>query len=219
MEGSVLGEEFNIRVNNAIFVPTSKGAPLRNYFFTKEIVYHATYSGGDFQVFALGGDDEDLAEQIAITNANLVNSIPDVVFDYPGPAHTVYWLLDKKNFLRIWKDLQDFFVTQTLLASPPLYDVLINPKQSPRYTGWKDVDNVRRDPAPSDKRKRPDFRGAAGLVEALQGLLKLASDLTAMKEVRKAGIVLYAYSQVIKQVWSITQAIQYLIDNRITATI
>jgi len=40
-----------------------------------------------------------------------------------------------------------------------------------------------------------------------------------MKKIRQASIVIYAYNQVIKQVWSITQAIQYLIDNRITATI
>jgi hypothetical protein len=69
------------------------------------------------------------------------------------------------------------------------------------------------------KAQEADFSGAPGLLEALQGFVTLAADLTRMGEIRKAEIVLYAYRQVIHQTWTITQAIQYLIDNRITATV
>jgi len=63
--------------------------------------------------------------------------------------------------------------------------------------------------------KRQDFSGAPGLLQALVALPALAAQLTGEKKFREAGIVLYAYNQVIKNTWSITEAFAYLRENHI----
>jgi hypothetical protein len=141
---------------------------------------------------------------------------------YPNPTATVYWQLDSRNIANFSNYLADFLYAGVILIGGIPQLGLCKAKLGTDYTprkGWTDDAGVKRRPPPSEARKTSDFSGASGLLEALQGLLRLASDLTAMKEIRKASIVLYAYNQVIRQVWSITQAIQYLIDNRITATV
>jgi hypothetical protein len=63
--------------------------------------------------------------------------------------------------------------------------------------------------------KSGDFSGAQGLLDALASLPALAAQLTKAGRLRDAGIVIYAYEQVIKRYWSITQAFAYLVANRI----
>jgi hypothetical protein len=177
----------------------------------------------DTTVTAFGLDDDSLRQQIAYWNAQVLLIFPGNeqywTFSYPNPQYTAYFLFDKNTFFDLIRQFPDFFYNNNVIQSDPSLQFMRVQTDSPRAKGWTDNLGVKRRPPPSDEGPPPDFSGAAGLVEALQGLLTLASDLTAMREVRKAGIVLYAYNQVIKQIWSITQAIQYLIDNRITATV
>jgi hypothetical protein len=64
--------------------------------------------------------------------------------------------------------------------------------------------------------KKSDFSGAQGLITFLNNLPMLAAQLKKDGKVREAGIVLFAYNQVISDKWSITTMLQYLRDNRIT---
>jgi len=201
---------------------------LRNYIFTRGIQWFDEYfddthvSQGSVPLYAIGRNDVDLKTQIDAQNNLFLNSLPpnwSIEPSYPNDPMTMYFILDKDSFMVTLQAFAPQFVSDAVANQPPAYPMLVNPKQTPRKTGWVDPAGVKRVPPPSEARKKSDFKGAAGLLEALQGLLKLASDLTAMKKIRQASIVIYAYNQVIKQVWSITQAIQYLIDNRITATI
>jgi hypothetical protein len=196
---------------------------VRNYIWTVGIRYNYDANGNTGEVFAFGSNNVDLKTEIDQNNLALTNAFDPlpVTFTYPNDAVTVYWVLDKTNFMRFLRFQTgiDAIRVDALVNSPPLWPSLRAPAKTPRKTGWTDAAGVKRKPPPSEDGKELDFSGAAGLLEALQGFLKLAADFTAMKQVRKASIVVYAYNQVIKQVWSITQAIQYLIDNRITATV
>jgi len=201
---------------------------LRNYILVRGIQWEINYFDdthvlqGTVPDYAIGRNDVDLKTQIDIQNNLFLSSLPanwTIEPFYPLDPMSMYFLLDKDSFLVTLQAFAPQFVSDAVANQPPAYPMLVNPKVTPRKTGWTDPAGVRRAPPPSEARKKGDFSGAAGLIEALTGLLKLASDLNAMKEFRKASIVLYAYNQVIKQVWSITQAIQYLIDNRITATV
>jgi hypothetical protein len=201
-----------------------KGAPLRNYIKVLAMDWFLDLSDGvdnvSLQAAEVASTPEELLSRIEIRNEINLAAWPGFgIVNDTSKTQTpdnVYVCLDRFNVVSFLQTL-DLINYRTSVNNRFF---LINPSTSPRYSGWKDENNVQRPVAPTDsKRKRLDFRGAPGLIEALQGFLKLASDLTALNEVRKAGIVLYAYNQVIKQVWSITQAIQYLIDNRITATV
>jgi hypothetical protein len=204
-------------------MPYFEGAPLRNYIFTVGIQYHYDANGNSGDLFAMGSNNVDLKTEIDQTNASIITAFDPtpVTFTYPNEAVTVYWTLDKQNFMRFLRFQTgiDAIRVDALVNNPPLWASLRAPAKTPRKTGWTDRDGVKRKPPPSEDGKESDFSGAEGLVEALNGLLRLAADFTAMKEVRKSEIVLYAYNQVIKGTWAITQAIQYLIDNRITATV
>jgi hypothetical protein len=201
---------------------------MRNYIFTKGITWQIEYfddthtSQGTVPGFAIGRNNVDLKTQIDEYNASFLSSLPpnwSIEPTYPTDSMTMYFLLDKESFMVILKQFAQSFILDAVANQPTFFPMEVNPKETPRKTGWKDPAGVKRDPPPSESRKRGDFRGAAGLLEALQGLLTLAADLTRIRRVREASIVIYAYNQVIRQVWSITQAIQYLIDNRITATV
>jgi hypothetical protein len=201
---------------------------LRNYIFTRGIQWFDEYfddthvSQGTVPLYAIGRNNVDLKIQVDLQNNLFLSSLPanwTIAPSYPFDPMSMYFLLDKDSFMVTLQAFAPQFVSDAVANQPPAYPMLVNPKTTPRKTGWTDPAGVKRSPPPSEARKKLDFAGAKTLIEALQGLLKLASDLTALKEIRKASIVLYAYNQVIKQVWSITQAIQYLIDNRITATV
>jgi hypothetical protein len=201
---------------------------LRNYIFSRAVQYEVHYfdefhvEQGSGPMYALGRNDVDLGSEISIQNNLFTSSLPSnwtAEFSFPRQTMTIYFTLDKTSMMVILKAFAPQFISDAIANQPPFYPMLINPKETPRKTGWVDPEGVKRKPPPSEDGKEVDFSGAAGLIEALQGFLKLASDLTVLKEVRKAGIVLYAYSQVLKNAWSITEAIQYLIDNRITATV
>jgi len=205
---------------------------LRNYVSTRFLQYnlHGDDGGGgtiDLVTTSAGRNDEELGNNV-VENIAFQEQINDPTHiytwtvTYPNPTTTVYWQLDSRNISTFANYLADFlYIGVVSLGNIPQLGIC-KAKLGTDYTprkGWTDDAGVKRLPTPTDARKKSNFSGAAGLLEALNGLLKLASDLTAMREVRKASIVLYAYNQVIKQVWSITQAIQYLIDNRITATV
>jgi hypothetical protein len=68
------------------------------------------------------------------------------------------------------------------------------------------------------KLKKADFSGAQTLLDALSALPTLAAELTKIGKLREAGIVIYAYNQVIKGYWSITEAFAYLIKAGIVGT-
>jgi hypothetical protein len=62
---------------------------------------------------------------------------------------------------------------------------------------------------------KPSLSGAGTLLAVLNALPAFAAQLKKNGRVRDAGIVMYAYNQVISGVWSITTALIYLDDNRI----
>jgi hypothetical protein len=88
--------------------------------------------------------------------------------------------------------------------------------ESPRKFGINSA-TEKRVPVPSDQftAKRSDFTGAQGLVTFIDSLPALAAILKKEGRVRDAGIVTYAYNQVISQKWSVTTALDYLRKNRI----
>lgn len=173
---------------------------------------------GSFQIYALGGDDNDLLAEVKKAEDSVISGLPALwtaEFLWTD-ASTVYWLLDKDNFIFIWKTLVSFFGPHIFLDNPQIFSVLINPKQSPRYTGWKDLDGVARMAPPSDKHgAKGNFSGAGTLVQAFLLLPAYADQLRKDGRVRDAGIVMYAYNQVLSRAWSITKALDYLRANNL----
>jgi hypothetical protein len=213
---------------------TTPGAPVRNYIYTlfQRIEVHADDGGGntfDTIIYGAGGDVAGLNENTDADKYNLQNSFPTYSFTYnPGPPVTAYWLFDKSNVVKFAQFLASYFYPVCIeVKGPPELGIFhpisdpLAPDLKPRK-GWTDDIGVKRKPPPSEKKEAQeagDFEGADTLVEALQGLLRLASDLASIRKIREAGIVIYAYNQVIRNTWSITEAIQYLIDSGITTTI
>lgn len=88
--------------------------------------------------------------------------------------------------------------------------------ESPRKFGVNSA-SERRVSVPSGDftAKELDFSGAAGLVQFINNLPAYARVLRKERRFRDAGIVLFAYDQVISQKWSITEALAYLRENRL----
>jgi hypothetical protein len=196
---------------------------LRNYFFTRQLLWHVFVFDefhnpqGDFPVYQIGRNDVDLQSQVQIQNAAIAASQPPnwtVEFTYDFEPRTVYILLDKESLFKFFIAFQPTLVADAFLNSPPFFPMLVNPETSPRYTGWKDPAGVERKPAPSDQKlKKGDFSGAAGLVQALEGLVLYADMLRSEGRLRDAGIVKSAYDSVINGSISITEAFDLLRRN------
>ncbi len=169
---------------------------------------------GSFPTYAIGRNDVDLKSQIDLINAANLANLPlnwTQEYTYDRDAMTMYFLLDKDSLMVIYQTFAANFVSDAVANQPPFYPVLVNPQTSPKYTGWKDPLGIRRKPPPSDKKgPRGDFSGAPGLVSALQGLLLYSETLRAAGRLRDAGIVKYAYDQVIDLRFTITEAFDYL---------
>jgi hypothetical protein len=88
--------------------------------------------------------------------------------------------------------------------------------ESPRKIGVNSFVEKRVKAGPGDSSaQESDFSGADGLITFLNSLPALADQLEADGQVRQAGIVRYAYNQVIANKWTITEMLAYLRDNRI----
>jgi hypothetical protein len=132
-----------------------------------------------------------------------------------------YFPLDKTNFSRIWNYCSLGFPLNGPIfqSDPPKYESKsFQPVQNTPRRGWTDTAGTPRAPTPSDKVSNPnlettDFSGVPGLLDALAALPEFAAQLTRMGKLREAGIVMYAYSQVMKGVWTITEAFAYINAN------
>lgn len=137
-------------------------------------------------------------------------------FTYDFEARTVYILLDKESLWVILVAFQGSIVADAFTNTPTFFPMLVNPKQSPRYTGWKDPAGVKRAAAPSDKKgASADFSGASGLFAAAQGLLAYSDALSSAGRLRDAGIVKFAYDQIFNLSWTVTEAFDYLRKNHL----
>jgi hypothetical protein len=96
-------------------------------------------------------------------------------------------------------------------ANAPIVKNAIFYFETPRKIGL----NAKTEKKGATSLETADFTGAEGLLEALAALPELAAKLTIAGELRQAGIVLYAYRQVIANLWSITEAFAYLRNQRI----
>lgn len=179
---------------------------------------------GDFPVYVLGRNDVDLGSQIQTQNSAIINGLPPLwtaEFQYTD-AITIYFLLDQASFMVIAQAFVSSFVADAVANQPPFFPMLVNPKKSPRYTGFTDAAGVKVEPPPSDKSSKGgaggdklDFTGAPGLVEAFLGLAAYESVLRETGRLRDAGIVQFAIDQVNNNVWSITEAFAYLREQRL----
>jgi hypothetical protein len=185
--------------------------------------YHSpTLPGIDGDLAAWGANDADLSAQRdrVIQLFNDANPGNDVEWTYPTNPVTAYILIDKPSVLQTlnWQGNGLYFYALSVgiaLADQNL-PMLVNPEQSPRYTGWKDAAGELHKPAPSDKRgAKADFSGAQGLFDAAAGLLAYAQALRDSGRIRDAGIVKYAYDRIFDQQWTVTQAFDYLRHNHL----
>src|SRR5258707_11038270 len=120
---------------------------MRNYFSTKGLAWRAflfddTHSPqGDFPLFAIGRNSPDLKTQVDIQNSSVTSGLPPlwtVEFTYDVSELTIFFTLDKENFMVIAQAFAGSFVLDAISNQPPFYPLLVNPKTSPRYTGWRD---------------------------------------------------------------------------------
>jgi hypothetical protein len=202
---------------------------VRNYISTRGMVWEIPYFDdthvqmGQVQGFGLGENDVGLKTDIETNNAAFLSSLPanwTIEPYYPNPAITLYFLLDKAALFFSFYNFRATYLLDAITNTPPLFPILANPKKSPRSTGWTDPNGVKRTPPPSEKKEPPsdgDFSGAQGLLDAISALPTLAAKLTQAGELRQAGIVIYAYEQVVRQNWTVTQAFDYLLKNRIVS--
>jgi len=195
----------------------------RNYVRVKGILFHfqsPTLPGVSGDLAAWGKDDDDLVNQKdnVINLFNIANPGNDVEWTYPTDPVTAFILYDKPSVLQTLNWQGNGLYYYALSVGVPLelqnMPMIVNPKQSPRYTGWKDAAGEVHKPPPSDK-KGPsgDFSGASGLFAAAQGLLAYSEALRESGRLRDAGIVKYAYDRIFDLTWTVTEAFDYLRKN------
>jgi len=131
-----------------------------------------------------------------------------------------YFSLDAPNVARMIWLLQDLFYYNAVVGvAADGLPFLTNQEESPRGTGFKDFEGntrvVKSELKTTKGVTKADFSGAPGLIQALEGLVTYAAALTSVGRIRDAGIVLYAYQQVVNGSWTITKAFRYLFDNRL----
>lgn len=195
----------------------------RNYIKVNGIMFHfqsPTLPGVSGDLAAWGADLNDLLAQRdrVIQLFNAANPGNDVEFTYPTDPITAYVLYDKPSVLQTlnWQGNGLYFYA--LSVNVPLADqnmpMLVNPKTSPRYTGWKDSAGEVHNAPPSDKKgARSDFSGAGGLITFLHNLPAYALLLKSEGRTREAGIVTFVYNQILAGAISITEGLKILRDN------
>ena len=171
---------------------------------------------------AWGANDADLIAQRDRVNLLFLTANPpdtDWFFTYPNDPITAFILYDKPSVLSAlnWQGNGLYFYANSVglpVDGNQTWPMLVNPDKSPRYTGWKDPAGEVHKPPPTDKKgSKSDFSGAAGLVQAFLALEAYALVLKQSGRARDAGIVQFAIDQVNKNVWSITEAFDYLRKN------
>ena len=195
---------------------------MRNYIstFWQEWNVHYDDGGGgqgDYTLHGVGKDRKDLAAYVQQLNdqQSVLNPGFTFTFSYPNDPFQSYWLLDKENFVSLWRYnvLPDvgFVIAQGTAAGLPK---ITQVNETPRYSGWKDVDGSSRKAPPSDKKgSKSNFAGEAGLIAAAAGLLAYSDALAKAGDKRDAVIVKFAYDNVFNGTWSITEAFDYLRKN------
>jgi hypothetical protein len=197
----------------------------RNYIAVKGLKFHyhdPDLPGIDGDLACWGANLVDLAAQrdYVINLFNEANPGLNIEWTYPTDPITAYVLYDKPSVLQMlnWQGNGLYFYANSVgveLADQTL-PMLVNPKTSPRYTGWKDAAGEVHKPTPSEKKGfKADFRGAQTLFEAFIALEAYARSLRQSGRRREAGIVQYAINQVDRNIWSITEAFDYLRENRL----
>jgi hypothetical protein len=197
---------------------------MRNYIFTIGQQCTLTYDdgaggGGQFLLTQFGSDVDDCKSRLdSVLQYTIEHDfLPGVYtfsFNFTEPIKA-YWLFDKESVItminginpEIWWD-EAILGTQGAHFGGPNSGYVIRSQftKSPRQT-WR--------PDRSIKQKKQDFSGAAGLVEAFLALEAYVTALRQSGRKRDAGIVQFAIDQVNKNIWSITEAFDYLRKQRL----
>jgi len=199
---------------------------VRNYVLTKAIVYHAHGDDGfgatiDEDFSFLAESLSDLQGIIDDTNSTLEAAFPAFSFTYEyRPFMDLYVCLDKENIVKILQ-LQNvssiagslYGVAAGIQAATPPFDFKVQ-TTSPRYTGWTNLQGERHNPPPSDRKGvKFNFGGAANLLANFLKLPEVIASLKKQGRLRDAGIVQFAYDEVLRGKMSITEAFAYIDKN------
>jgi hypothetical protein len=184
-------------------------------------------------LYVFGQSAEEVSTRVAATNEIIVglNPATTVYFSYPIDLQKVYIPLDKSNLMQAlrhdlataiyfnsvgaFNSVGDDYPTYALTnPETACFRVSVNPKQSLRYTGWKDSAGVSRKPAPTDKKgAKGDFGGAGGLLAFVHSLPAYALLLRREGRARDAGIVQEVYNEIIAGKISVTDGLSILRQN------
>jgi hypothetical protein len=144
-------------------------------------------------LYSFGVDEFQVANDQANQIAQMKTFYPDppnkLTFDSPFGLQKVYICLDKDNlmslltgpirvgdiiyqyFIGTFDGTDGHFIDQT---GNTQFRVLVNPKTSPRYTGWTDAAGDKRQPAPSDKgQKGTPVNQALSLAQTIADVVSL----------------------------------------------
>jgi hypothetical protein len=183
------------------------------------VIYDDTHTeAGNFFTSMFGESLEDLMNRVKADNDLIQAGLPanwTAEFNYPTDPKKAYFLLDKNTIMRLLVTFPDQWYGD--LSAVPDVQVFRNQVQdTPRYSGWKDDAGVFRKPPPSDKKgAKIDVSGAQKLVDAFLALEAYEKILRDSGRARDANIVQFALDQVNKNVWTITEAFDYLRQNRL----
>lgn len=130
---------------------------MRNYVKGYGMRWTGHTIAGDYALVAVAHSEEALKSQIADINAQTeADAAPnDVTFEYESLS-TFYFLLDAVGVCRLmgnlgyaaW-DAAALYGSKT--GTTAYLDTIMNPKESPRYTGWTGADGQKHEPPPTDK--------------------------------------------------------------------
>lgn len=193
----------------------------RNYVLAWAIKFHVgdpAFPGLDTDLAAWGTSRDDLMNQANIVLNDFITANPGFnwVATYPTDPIKQYILLDKQTVVRgiLGNANQALFNYISNVGVPQNQQIIQMLNETPRYKGWTDQAGEKHAAPPADKKGfKQDFAGASGLFSAFQNLPLLAEKLRKEGRVRDAGIVLYAYNQVVAGLWTITHAIAYISEN------
>ena len=193
---------------------------MRNYFSTRGIQYNYVANGNSGVLYAMGANDVDLLAEINLTNAAVIANFDPlpVTFTYPNGAVTVYWLLDKVNFmslvnfttgidaLRVDAILRDQFHPK------PIWPSLLAPAETPRKTGWKDEAGVSRKPQGSEGGTPIPTQGFNFPVDFLSSLVLIYQRLLEVGQSGLASQLAVFIAKIVRKQSIDTKALQALLD-------
>jgi len=179
---------------------------------------------GTFQdLYAVGGDDDDLAENVQYQLGQVSDQFPPQyqpwTVETKGEAQNVYFLFDKANVVSMFKTAPTFFWNFSVQwqgnIEAPMLESLLAPAETPRKTGWKDSSGVKRAPPPSEIAGYDLFKTLYVSLDVVSPLVNLIAALRKAGRERDANIVQYQLGLLLTQKTTYTDLIAVLEKNGI----